>query len=146
MSKDLSLCLHDVLANERILTIKSQMYHWNVTGCEFYSLHQLFQKVYEYYWEAQDSTAENIRKIKFFINFEKISMENSELDLTNFNEKDSKVMLKNLCEDLKKHVDLLNKSFEVARSVNDEAIMNYLAEQLDGTKKLCWFLRASIKE
>lgn len=53
--------LHQALAETSIATIKAQNFHWNVTGMAFGSLHELFQKIYEDHFEAQDELAERIK-------------------------------------------------------------------------------------
>ncbi|MFW6024279.1 MAG: Dps family protein [Dichotomicrobium sp.] len=51
------------LAETAVLTMKAQNYHWNVTGMAFGPLHELFQKIYEDHFEAQDELAERIRAL-----------------------------------------------------------------------------------
>jgi starvation-inducible DNA-binding protein len=39
--------LNLILANTYLLYLKTQNFHWNVTGELFYSLHLMFEKQYE---------------------------------------------------------------------------------------------------
>ncbi|HEX2622597.1 MAG TPA: DNA starvation/stationary phase protection protein [Phototrophicaceae bacterium] len=48
------------LADEHILYIKLRKYHWNVSGPEFFSLHQLFEKQYNALANIIDEIAERI--------------------------------------------------------------------------------------
>lgn len=41
----------------------AQNFHWNVTGADFSQLHQLFQKIYEDHFEAQDGLAERVKAL-----------------------------------------------------------------------------------
>ncbi|MEM6355507.1 MAG: DNA starvation/stationary phase protection protein [Pseudomonadota bacterium] len=51
------------LSETAVVTMKAQNYHWNVTGMSFGSLHDLFQKIYEDHFEAQDDLAERIKAL-----------------------------------------------------------------------------------
>ncbi len=51
------------LAETAIETVKAQNYHWNVTGMAFGPLHELFQRIYEDHFQAQDTLAERIKAL-----------------------------------------------------------------------------------
>jgi len=55
--------LTQALADTTVVTMKAQNYHWNVTGMAFGPLHDLFQKIYEDHFEAQDDIAERIKAL-----------------------------------------------------------------------------------
>lgn len=55
-----------VLASSYTLMLKTQNYHWNVTGPTFTSLHELFGKQYEEIFAANDEIAERIRALGEF--------------------------------------------------------------------------------
>ncbi|WP_088343108.1 MULTISPECIES: DNA starvation/stationary phase protection protein [Rhodomicrobium] len=55
--------LHQALAEVSVVTLKAQNFHWNVTGMSFGSLHELFQKIYEDHFEAQDELAERVKAL-----------------------------------------------------------------------------------
>ena len=59
--------LSRVLAETYALYLKTQNFHWNVRGPEFYSLHLLFEKQYEELADAVDEVAERIRALGFFV-------------------------------------------------------------------------------
>ncbi|MBZ0296559.1 MAG: DNA starvation/stationary phase protection protein [Anaerolineae bacterium] len=52
--------LRTVLADEHLLYIKLRKYHWNVTGPQFFSLHELFEQQYKAIEEIIDEVAERI--------------------------------------------------------------------------------------
>ncbi|MFZ4773146.1 MAG: Dps family protein [Chlamydiia bacterium] len=52
--------LQNFLATTYALYLKTQNFHWNVRGPEFFSLHKLFEKHYEELAEAVDEIAERI--------------------------------------------------------------------------------------
>lgn len=55
--------LTQALAEVSVETMKAQNFHWNVTGMAFGPLHELFQKIYEDHFEAQDEMAERIKAL-----------------------------------------------------------------------------------
>lgn len=55
--------LTQALAETVVTTMKAQNYHWNVTGMAFGPLHDLFQKIYEDHFEAQDDLGERIKAL-----------------------------------------------------------------------------------
>lgn len=52
-----------VLATSYALYLKTQYYHWNVVGAEFYNLHVMFEEQYKELREAIDDIAERIRAL-----------------------------------------------------------------------------------
>ena len=63
----LSGALAKLLADTYVLYVKTQNFHWNVHGPEFFSLHKLAQEQYEEMAEAIDEIAERIRALGFFV-------------------------------------------------------------------------------
>ena len=59
--------LASLLADTYAVYLKTQNFHWNVTGPEFYSLHVLFEKQYAELAENIDEVAERIRALGHFI-------------------------------------------------------------------------------
>lgn len=53
--------LEVALADTYALYLKTQNYHWHVTGPQFKSLHELFEMQYKELAEAVDQIAERIR-------------------------------------------------------------------------------------
>jgi len=55
--------LNQCVAETVVTTMLAQNFHWNVTGMAFGPLHDLFQKIYEDHFEAQDELAERIKAL-----------------------------------------------------------------------------------
>ncbi|MEL6335069.1 MAG: DNA starvation/stationary phase protection protein [Pseudomonadota bacterium] len=51
------------LSETVVTTMKAQNFHWNVTGMAFGPLHDLFQKIYEEHFEAQDELGERVKAL-----------------------------------------------------------------------------------
>lgn len=56
--------LTQALAETAVETMKAQNFHWNVTGPAFGPLHDLFQKIYEDHFLAQDELGERIKALE----------------------------------------------------------------------------------
>jgi starvation-inducible DNA-binding protein len=52
-----------VLADSYAIYFKTHAFHWNVTGPNFFSLHEMFGAQYNEIWTALDTIAERIRAI-----------------------------------------------------------------------------------
>ena len=59
----ISEALNQSISELVVTTMMAQNFHWNVTGMAFGPLHELFQKIYEDHFEAQDELAERIKAI-----------------------------------------------------------------------------------
>jgi starvation-inducible DNA-binding protein len=55
--------LSKVLAESYTLSLKTQNFHWNVTGPMFQPLHSVFEEQYDALAEAVDEVAERIRAL-----------------------------------------------------------------------------------
>ncbi len=56
--------LNQCVAETAVTTMMAQNFHWNVTGMAFGPLHDLFQKIYEDHFVAQDDLAERIKALE----------------------------------------------------------------------------------
>ncbi|MEM8970515.1 MAG: DNA starvation/stationary phase protection protein [Pseudomonadota bacterium] len=55
--------LNQSVAETAVTTMLAQNFHWNVTGMTFGTLHDLFQKIYEDHFVAQDDLAERVKAL-----------------------------------------------------------------------------------
>ncbi|WP_299968863.1 DNA starvation/stationary phase protection protein [uncultured Roseobacter sp.] len=55
--------LNQSVAETAVATMLAQNFHWNVTGMAFGPLHDLFQKIYEDHFVAQDDLAERVKSL-----------------------------------------------------------------------------------
>ena len=56
-------CLENLLANIYATYSLAQLFHWNVTGPNFKSLHELFEEIYTDLAVRLDDSAERIRAL-----------------------------------------------------------------------------------
>ena len=59
----INAALNQCVAETAVTTMLAQNFHWNVTGMAFGPLHDLFQKMYEDHFVAQDDLAERIKAL-----------------------------------------------------------------------------------
>lgn len=60
---EICTALNQCVAETAVTTMLAQNFHWNVTGMAFGPLHELFQKIYEDHFVAQDDLAERIKAL-----------------------------------------------------------------------------------
>jgi starvation-inducible DNA-binding protein len=133
------------LADTYTLYLKTQNFHWNVTGPHFHSLHQMFEEQYKELAEAVDLVAERIRALKCvalasFSHFLKLSSIKEENGLPA-----TKDMLKQLLRD---HEAIVQHAYVIvakAQKVHDEATVDVMIERIREHEKAAWMLRSSIE-
>ncbi len=139
--EELSVLLADTYA----LALKTQNYHWNVTGSEFYSLHKLFEEQYEALHDAADILAERIRALNSFApgSFSEFSkMTTIPEAKKNIN---SKAMLEDLVQSNLYAIKQCKKAIRVADNAEDDATVDMVTARLEEHEKYVWMLRSSIK-
>lgn len=133
-----------VLANSYGLYLKTQNYHWNVTGPQFESLHILFEKQYSDLAESVDEIAERIRALgsKAPASF---SLFNELKTLADGNEDASaEEMVKGLAEDNLYMASLLKEAIVLAQQHQDEATADLCIKRIEIHEKNAWMLHSSI--
>jgi starvation-inducible DNA-binding protein len=58
---DVTTELNDLLADATVFYQKVRHYHWNVTGPHFFTLHDEFEELYDFWNDAIDELAEQVR-------------------------------------------------------------------------------------
>lgn len=133
-----------LLADSYTLYLKTQNYHWNVTGANFKSLHDLFQLQYEDLIIANDDIAERIRALGekapgSFAQFLKLTSIKEEMGTPSNSE-----MVKNLAKDQEIIIDSLKKSLKSAQNVEDEVTIGLIVDRMTIHEKNKWMLESSI--
>lgn len=143
-SKAVVEALSHVLADNYTLYLKTQNFHWNVTGPHFQQLHLLFQAQYEELAAANDEIAERIRSLGHkapgsFSAFARLaSIKEAEGDLT------WQKMIETLAADQDKICDSLNKTLKLAQEVDDEPTIDMMIGRLSLHQKNKWMLQAHL--
>ena len=136
--------LSKILANYVFLSLKTQNYHWNVTGSNFASLHQMFEDQYNDLSTAIDDIAERIRALgaKTPATIEEYSKLNV---LSEGNNKyNSTEMLSDLIKSHEELAKLLKNFIDDASNNGDVVTEDMLIGRLQEHEKVIWFLKSSL--
>ena len=132
-------------ASQYAFAIKTQNYHWNVEGIDFYQKHKMFQKIYEETYGAVDDFAENIRKLKAYTpaslyRFSALSAVDDEVEIL-----EPQAMVAELLRDAEKMQEIMKHLFVEAEALGHHGLSNFLADRQDAFAKHAWFLRSTLK-
>jgi len=136
--------LKKLLADSYTLYLKTQNYHWNVSGAGFYSLHLLFEQQYTDLAAAVDEVAERIRALGHRApgSFSEFS------SLGSLKEAKEKVsaegMLKDLHGDQLTMIKHLKKAIAAAEAEGDTTSADVCADRLAVHEKNAWMLNSSL--
>ena len=143
--KEVAAALTQMLADTYTLQLKTQYYHWNVTGSNFSGLHALFETQYNGLQAAVDEVAERIRAVGHTAQgtlrdfaAEASVKEDKTLPAN------SMEMVKNLAEAnetvSREARDLLPK----VQKAGDEASADLLIRRIQEHEKAAWMLRSHL--
>lgn len=129
-------------ASTYVLYMKTQGFHWNVVGPNFYSLHKLSEEHYQDLAEAIDVIAERIRALghiapSSYSWYEKLSIVKEEAD-----PKDGRARLQDLVADHEAIAKFLKDAFDTAEKARDHASGDLFVERMRAHEKAAWMLRA----
>lgn len=136
--------LSSFLADSYLTYLKTQGYHWNVRGPNFYSLHQLFESQYTNFFEAIDVIAERIRALGAdapgsFEQFRKLSDIEEATGVPTAEE-----MLADLSRDHQHLSKRARELIEVMEKAEDAATADLMTERLSFHDQAAWMLRSSL--
>jgi len=133
------------LANTYVLYLKTQNFHWNVTGPLFQTLHKLFEKQYEDLAEAVDTIAERLRALST----KAPGSMRDFLQLTSLKESSGQLtaeeMLAELVHDHKKISQELHGMISQATSTGDEGSADLMIQRLRVHDKAAWMLESHLQ-
>ncbi len=135
-----------VLADSYALYLKTQNFHWNVTGPNFKSLHDLFEEQYTDLAAAIDEIAERIRTLgeKAPGSFSSFSKTTSIKD--GDEEANADTMVRQLRDDQHTISAALNRALHIAEQQDDEVTVDMMIERLSVHEKNGWMLSAILGE
>jgi starvation-inducible DNA-binding protein len=135
--------LENILASSYSLVVKTQNYHWNVSGANFKPLHELFGAQYEELFAALDEFAERIRALGVkveasFEHFNKLSQAKKGNENLSANE-----MLQDLALDHQALIKMLKDGIIIAQSNGDEATADMFIGRVQIHEKALWMIEVS---
>ena len=143
--KDLAQALKVALADTYAFSLKSQNYHWNVTGPNFAQYHAFFGDLYGEVNPAVDLIAEGIRTLNAYspASFGRFKELSSIEDETKIPE--TTKMFQNLSSDNDKVLASLTNAYELAETAKKYGISNFLQDRITAHEKHGWMLRSFTK-
>ena len=138
--------LSALLADSYTLYLMTHNFHWNVTGPQFNSLHQMFMAQYTEQWNALDIIAERIRALGHpapgtYGQFVKLASIREVEGVPTANE-----MIRYLVTAQEATARTARKLFKVVEAANDQPTADVLTQRLDVHEKTAWMLRSLLEE
>ncbi|MFT6105913.1 MAG: starvation-inducible DNA-binding protein [Rickettsiales bacterium] len=143
-NKNVSDYLKVALADSYVLYLKTQNYHWNVTGPNFQSFHTMFEGQYNDLFAAVDLIAERIRALG-----EKAPGTYAKyMELTNIQEGNEELDANSMVKDLSDSQDIIVKTLtnvlKEAQNVGDEVTAGMVTDRIEAHQKNAWMLKSSL--
>lgn len=138
--------LSEVLANTYALYLKTQNYHWNVCGKNFFSLHQLFEVQYKEMAEGIDAIAEITRTLEVKVPASFEVFENNSVITSGEEDMDSISMIEDLFNSQKALSKLLEEALNVAQETGKQAIADLIIDRMRAHDKNTWMLASLLVE
>jgi starvation-inducible DNA-binding protein len=136
--------LSKLLADTYTLYLKSQGYHWNVTGPHFGSLHLMFEGLYTELAAAVDEIAERIRALGSMAPGSYREMAR----LTGVRDEgavpDAMQMVRHLIDATQIVVGSAREVASAAETANDPASLDLATRRISAHEKSLWMLRATV--
>lgn len=142
--QDLALRLADLLGETVTFKFLAHGFHWNVRGINFQQYHEFFGDIYADADSAIDPIAENIRKLNFDAPFRLQDFLQSADESEPTDSSDPLEMARSLYianEDVR---ECVVHALAVADELEEQGIVNFLAERQDMHSKWQWQLRAIV--
>lgn len=142
--KDMSARLVEVLGDTMVLMVKTQVFHWNVVGPVFYSIHTLTEQHYNDLFAAADVIAERIRSLGLTapVSMANIMKKSSVTEETSLG--DAASMISILVDDHEKMVRDLREITIKASEAEDFVTHDMLNGRLSFHEQATWMLKAII--
>jgi len=140
--KPITVGLQQFLATTYSLYLKTQNFHWNVTGPIFNMLHAFFEAQYEELANAVDLIAERIRALDHYASgsFSEFIKLTRIKDATG--KKNAEEMIEELVADHRIIVDLIRELLPISEDCEDLASQDLLIERLKTHEKAIWMLNS----
>jgi starvation-inducible DNA-binding protein len=139
--------LNRTLADEHVLYVKTRNYHWNVTGPQFHSLHEMLEDFYQKLSPLADDVAERVRQMggralgtmAEFRQQTRLSEQPGEAP-------EARQMIQNLLADHEQIIRDLRQDIDVcADELKDQGTADFLTGLMEQHEKMAWMHRAFLE-
>ena len=135
--------LKKVLGETYALYSKTHGYHWNVTGPNFQTLHDMFATQYTDLWEALDTIAERIRALGAFAPGSAAEILELAPIRPDNGVPDAAAMVANLARGQETLARVLRDAIKTAELAGDDVTVDLLIQRATSADKTAWMLRAT---
>lgn len=143
--EELIQSLKVVMANSVAFRMKTQQYHWNVEGPDFYEYHLLFQRIYEEVDGSIDTFGEQVRTLDAYAPLSPRRI----AELSSIIESDVApkplVMVKTLYDDNNIVLNSILNTYKTAEKFNELGLSNFLQDRITAHKTHLYLLRSVLK-
>lgn len=136
--------LNQSVAETAVTTMLAQNFHWNVTGMAFGPLHDLFQKIYEDHFVAQDDLAERIKALGGHAEGNLAGMLKRSKVIEHDGHAEDKEMIAKMLDAQETLAKTLAGCGELAANHGDTLTEDLCIARGQEHEKLAWFLRAHL--
>lgn len=125
--------------------LRTQYYHWNVEGADFYQYHGMFEAIYSEVYGAIDPMAEEIRTLDAYTpgSFGRLK------ELATIQDDDTVPTALEMVAKLQVANAMVLTSLQAAYKSCGEielGLANFLQDRINAHKKHAWFLRATLEK
>jgi starvation-inducible DNA-binding protein len=142
--KEIAEGLAGVLADTYTLLVKTQGYHWNVSGPRFASLHLMFEQQYVELQGAIDEVAERMRALGSFAPGSLAELSALATIPDEQRVPEDAEMVRRLAEGHQTIARLARMLVPVAEDADDVATADLLTSRMHAHEKAAWMLRSSL--
>ena len=138
--------LSKLLADTYTLYLRTQNFHWNVTGPFFDNLHHMFEEQYKQLAEAADIIAERIGALGYpapasYSEFTNLTSFKDEVRVQHH-----EAMIRSLIEGHETVMHTVRSIFPDVESAKDHVTVDLLTERLEEHEQTAWMLRNLISD
>ncbi|MFZ2100161.1 MAG: DNA starvation/stationary phase protection protein, partial [Oricola sp.] len=144
--KEIADQLSAILTDTYFLVIKTHVYHWNVVGPLFHSIHVLTEEHYQELFAATDVIAERIRALGFHAPVSDAAGPDKAVVSLNIGAKTAHDMVADLVADHEAAIRKMRDAAETAEEHGDLVTNDMLVARLTFHEKAVWMLRSLITE
>lgn len=136
--------LFKVVCDSYVLLTKTQGYHWNVTGPQFYSLHKLFEEQYNELFAAIDPLAERVRALNAFAPISASEMVKNSGISESAKVPAAEEMVRELLRSHEYMSKAIRNAIKLSDEAGDDATVDLLTTRLEAHDQAAWMLRSTL--
>lgn len=143
--EELKLAVKRAFATTYAFLVKSENFHWNVTGPNFLQYHELFGKIYDEVDDELDDFAERVRAIRCFVpaSFSQLSEHSAIMDTLEVLPPGEMVRVLYV-DNGKVHTSLM-EAYSLAEQEYEAGLCAFLSERIDAHRKHGWMLYSTMQ-